>query len=142
MFKPDANFVVVDDMSAMVLVIKSKLKELGFTQVQTFSGADAAWEYMTKPGADGKAVQVDVILSDYVMPDVNGLDFLARVRGHEHLKHVPFLMITAEADNMSLERVSSLRLDGFAQKPITLQMLQGLLSKTYELLKSNGRIRG
>src|SRR4030066_1222043 len=84
------RFLVVDDFSTMRRIVRNLLKELGFTNVQE-----------AEDGVDGlnklRAEQFDFVVSDWNMPNMTGIDMLRAIRADEKLKHLPVLMVTAEA---------------------------------------------
>ncbi|MBI3903631.1 MAG: response regulator [Nitrosomonadales bacterium] len=88
----DANmkFLVVDDFSTMRRIVRNLLKELGFTNVTE-----------AEDGVDGlnklRGGDFDFVVSDWNMPNMTGIDMLRAIRSDPSLKHLPVLMVTAEA---------------------------------------------
>ena len=88
----DANmkFLVVDDFSTMRRIVRNLLKELGFTNVQEAEdGVDALNKL--------RGEDFDFVVSDWNMPNMTGIDLLRAIRADAKLKHLPVLMVTAEA---------------------------------------------
>lgn len=86
----ELRFLVVDDFESMRKVTVNQLRLLGASHIVTaVNGAEAEQILKTQP--------IDIVLSDWNMPIMNGLDLLKAVRNDKKLSHLPFVMITAEA---------------------------------------------
>lgn len=123
----DANmkFLVVDDFSTMRRIVRNLLKELGFTNVQE-----------AEDGADGlnklRAEQFDFVVSDWNMPNMTGIDMLRAIRADEKLKHLPVLMVTAEAKRENIIEAAQAGASGYVVKPFTAATLDEKLKKIFE----------
>src|SRR3989338_11219215 len=84
------KFLVVDDFSTMRRIVRNLLKELGFNNVQE---AEDGVEALAKLRAD----PFEFVVSDWNMPNMTGIELLRAIRADEKLKHLPDLMVTAEA---------------------------------------------
>lgn len=84
------KFLVVDDFSTMRRIVCNLLKELGFQNVEEAEDGAAALRKLREGG-------FDFVVSDWNMPNMDGLTMLQNVRADESLKHLPVLMVTAEA---------------------------------------------
>jgi len=87
---PKMKFLVVDDFSTMRRIVRNLLKELGFTNVDEAEDGAIALQKLQGGG-------FDFVVSDWNMPNMDGLTLLQTVRATPALKHLPVLMITAEA---------------------------------------------
>ncbi|RUM87099.1 MAG: response regulator, partial [Thermodesulfatator sp.] len=87
--------LVVDDFATMRKIIKNILTQLGFKNIIEADDGTTAWEILQKE-------PVDLIISDWNMPKMNGLELLKKVRSDEKLKDIPFLMVTAEAQKENI----------------------------------------
>ncbi len=86
----DTRFLVVDDFSTMRRIVRNLMKELGFVNIQEAEdGVDAL--------AKLRAAEFDFVVSDWNMPNMTGLELLKEIRKDAKLKHLPVLMVTAEA---------------------------------------------
>ena len=83
--------LVVDDFATMRRIVRGVLKQMGFTKI--VEAVDGAVAYETLK----KEPDVNLIGSDWNMPNMTGLEFLKTVRADPKFKHLPFLMVTAEA---------------------------------------------
>ena len=84
------KILVVDDFSTMRRIIKNLLKDLGFTSIQEADDGNTALP-MLQQG------EFDFVITDWNMPGMQGIDLLRAIRADANLKHLPVLMVTAEA---------------------------------------------
>ncbi|MEI6414838.1 MAG: response regulator [Pseudomonadota bacterium] len=109
------NVLVVDDVAAMRDIIGRQLREMKFSSVLNASnGQDALRLMETKP--------VGLILSDWSMPGMSGLELLREVRRHPKLKSLPFVMITAELQRERVRQAVEAGVDEFLVKPFSPAM--------------------
>jgi two-component system, chemotaxis family, chemotaxis protein CheY len=90
MANPNMKFLVVDDFSTMRRIVRNLLKELGYSNVE--EAEDGAIGLSKLKGGD-----FDFVVSDWNMPNMDGLTMLQNIRADPALKHLPVLMVTAEA---------------------------------------------
>lgn len=84
------KILIVDDFSTMRRIIKNLLRDLGFTNVKEADDGNTALPMLTSE-------HFDFLVTDWNMPGMTGIDLLRAVRADERLKHLPVLMVTAEA---------------------------------------------
>ena len=114
--------LVVDDFATMRRIIRKILKDLQFQDVlEAENGADALKVLTTN--------KVDLIVSDWNMPVMTGLEFLKRVRADERLKSLPFLMVTAEAQKDTIFEAVQAKVSNYIVKPFTPAILEEKLAK-------------
>nr|WP_321466621.1 response regulator [uncultured Desulfobulbus sp.] len=111
------NILIVDDEMMLVKSIQIGLQNLGH-QVITAHCAELALEYLC---LNGKGQEIDLVVTDYFMPGMNGLEFLAILR--KSFPHLPVLLMTAYAETTLVIEALRLRCDGFLEKPFSLQQL-------------------
>ena len=119
------KFLVVDDFSTMRRIVRNLLKELGFTNVEEAEDGAVA---LTKL-RDGS---FEFVVSDWNMPNMDGLTLLQNVRADAKLKALPFLMITAEAKKENIIAAAQAGASGYIVKPFTAATLQEKLEKIFE----------
>ncbi len=90
MSDPKMKFLVVDDFSTMRRIVRNLLKELGFTNVDEAEDGQIALQKLN-------SLPFDFVVTDWNMPNMDGLTLLQTIRATPNLKHLPVLMITAEA---------------------------------------------
>lgn len=119
------KFLVVDDFSTMRRIVRNLLKELGFSNVDEAEDGVVALSKLR----DGK---FDFVVSDWNMPNMDGLTLLQTVRADPHLKHLPVLMITAEAKKENIIAAAQAGASGYIVKPFTAATLQEKFEKIFE----------
>ena len=120
----DSVFLVVDDFEMMRSVTVSQLRGLGATKIHTAKNGVEALRVLRQDN-------VDMILSDWNMPVMSGLNLLKTVRADPKLARIPFVMITAEADRARITEAITSGVDGLLVKPYTAS---GLSSRILKLL--------
>ena len=109
--------LVVDDFSTMRRIVKTCLKQIGFENIT--EAADGK-EALTKlEGAEFR-----LIVSDWNMPNMMGIELLRAVRGSEKLKTIPFIMVTAEGNKDNIIEAAKAGVSNYIVKPFTADVLQ------------------
>ncbi|HVJ64786.1 MAG TPA: response regulator [Bdellovibrionota bacterium] len=117
MFPADTNILVVDDMLTMRKLVIKSLKELGFSSfVEATNGAEAYEKLAANP--------IQLIISDWNMPQTTGLDLLKRIRAESKTAHLPFIMVTAEAEKSQIVEAVQAGVSNYVVKPFTTQALK------------------
>jgi two-component system chemotaxis response regulator CheY len=120
----NTKFLVVDDFSTMRRIVRNLLKELGFSNVQEAEdGVDALNKLRNE--------QFDFIVSDWNMPNMTGIELLRAVRADASLKHLPVLMVTAEAKKENIIEAAQAGASGYVVKPFTAATLDEKLKKIF-----------
>ena len=112
----ELQFLIVDDFDTMIRIIKNILLDLGYTNIMTARHGEQAWAIITK-------AKIDFIISDWNMPIMNGLELLKKVKGSPEFSHIPFLMVTAEAEKEHIVDAIKAKVDQYIIKPFTSEML-------------------
>lgn len=125
------KILVVDDFSTMRRITKNILKEMGFSNVAEAEDGLRALSVL-------RSQKVDYIVSDWNMPNMEGIDLLKAVRADEQLKHLPFLMVTAETKKDLILEAAKSGVDGYVIKPFSPQTFSEKFEKVWErsLLRS------
>lgn len=121
------KILVVDDFSTMRRIIKNLLKDLGFTNIQEADDGSTALP-MLQQG------DFDFVVTDWNMPGMQGIDLLRAVRADDKLKHIPVLMVTAEAKKEQIIAAAQAGVNGYVIKPFTAATLKEKLAKIFERL--------
>ena len=124
MADPNMKFLVVDDFSTMRRIVRNLLKELGFTNVDEAEDGVAALSKL-------RSAQFDFVVSDWNMPNMTGIDLLKNIRGDAQLKHLPVLMVTAEAKKENIIEAAQAGASGYVVKPFTAATLEEKLNKIF-----------
>ena len=119
------KFLVVDDFSTMRRIVRNLRKELGFTNVEEAEDGAVALSKLREGG-------FEVVVSDWNMPNMDGLTLLQTMRADAELKTLPFLMITAEAKKENIAAAVQAGASSCIAKPFTAATLQEKLDKIFE----------
>ena len=119
------KFLVVDDFSTMRRIVRNLLKELGFTNVEEAEDGAVALQKI-------KAGNFDFIVTDWNMPNMDGLTLLQTLRADPAYKNLPVMMITAEAKKENIIAAAQAGASGYIVKPFTAATLQDKLDKIFE----------
>ena len=109
--------LVVDDSAVMRQIIKKNLKELGFSELSEAENGAAG---LKKAGEE----PVDLIVSDWNMPNMTGLEFLKAVRADAGLKGIAFIMVTSEADKEKIMEAVKAGVNQYIVKPFNAIQLE------------------
>ncbi|MEM6159004.1 chemotaxis response regulator CheY [Erwinia sp. P6884] len=121
------RFLVVDDFNTMRRIVRNLLKELGFNNVEEAEdGVDA----LSKLRAGG----FDFVISDWNMPNMDGLQLLQTIRADAAMSKLPVLMVTAEAKKENIIAAAQAGASGYVVKPFTAATLEEKLGKIFEKL--------
>ena len=109
-YNKDMRVLVVDDFSTMRRIIKNILRQLGFTNIIEADDGSTAWETLNKD-------HIDFIISDWNMPQMPGIELLRKVRSSEAFATMPFLMVTAEAQQENIIEAVQAKVSNYIVKP-------------------------
>ena len=127
------KFLVVDDFSTMRRIVRNLLKELGFTNVEEAEDGAVALSKLRQGG-------FEVVVSDWNMPNMDGLTMLQNVRANEALKKIPVLMVTAEAKKENIVAAAQAGASGYIVKPFTAATLDEKLNKIFQNMESKASV--
>jgi len=125
MADPKLKFLVVDDFSTMRRIVRNLLKELGYANVDEAEDGQIALQKLQGGG-------YEFVVTDWNMPNMDGLTLLQHVRASPALKHLPVLMITAEAKKENIIAAAQAGANGYIVKPFTAATLSEKLQKIFE----------
>lgn len=120
----DINILIVDDFSAMREIIRNLLHELGFDNTSEADDGQTALP-MLKTG------NFDFLVTDWSMPDMDGLTLLKTVRADEQLGDLPVLMVTAEAKREQIVDAAEAGVNAYIVKPFTAATLKDKIDKIF-----------
>jgi two-component system chemotaxis response regulator CheY len=124
------KFLVVDDFSTMRRIVRNLLKELGYVNADEAEDGAVALQKLKGGG-------FDFVVTDWNMPNMDGLQLIQAVRADPALKHLPVLMITAEAKKENIIQAAQAGASGYIVKPFTAATLGEKLAKIFEKLGWN-----
>ncbi len=114
--------LVVDDFATMRRILKNILKQLGFKNLVEADDGTTAWDILEEQ-------KVDLVLADWNMPKMTGLELLKKVRASENYAKVPFLMVTAEAQKQNVIEAVQAGVSNYVVKPFTAEAISEKLEK-------------
>ncbi len=116
--------LVVDDFATMRRIVKGVLKQLGFSNIIEAEDGSAALDTLKKEN-------IGLIVSDWNMPKMTGLDLLKAVRSDENLKQTPFIMVTAEGQKENVIEAVKAGVSNYIVKPFTPETFNEKLAKVF-----------
>ena len=128
MADPKTKFLVVDDFSTMRRIVRNLLKELGYANVDEAEDGAMALSKL-------KSENFDFVISDWNMPNMDGLEMLKQIRGDAALGKMPVLMVTAEAKKENIIAAAQAGASGYVVKPFTAATLDEKLQKIFEKME-------
>ena len=123
------KFLVVDDFATMRRIVRGLLKEMGCVNVDEAEDGAVALQMML-------ANRYDFVVSDINMPNMNGFDLLRAIKADLNLKHIPVLMVTAEARKEDILLAAQNGAAGYVVKPFTKATLEDKVSKILQKLSA------
>ena len=123
----DLKYLIVDDFSTMRRIVRGLLKEMGCNNAEEAEDGAVALAAL-------KAQKFDFVVCDINMPNMNGFDFLKAVRADDSLKHIPVLMVTAEARKEDIVLAAQTGASGYIVKPFTKATLEEKVQKIMQKL--------
>jgi two-component system chemotaxis response regulator CheY len=124
------RFLVVDDFSTMRRIVRNLLKESGFTEADEAEDGSAALQKL-------RSSHFDFVVTDINMPNMNGFQLLSEIKKDDRLKHLPVLMVTAEARKEDIVLAAQTGAAGYIVKPFTKATLE---DKVNHILKKTGLV--
>lgn len=121
------KFLVVDDFSTMRRIVRNLIKELGYVNVDEAEDGVAALQKLRNHS-------FGFVISDWNMPNMDGLTLLQTIRADEQLKKIPVLMVTAEAKRENIMAAAQAGANGYVVKPFTAATLDEKLGKVFQNL--------
>jgi two-component system chemotaxis response regulator CheY len=118
------SVVVVDDQQTMRSLVRNGLEQLGFRNI--------------REGGDGEAglravlmEKTHLVISDYNMPNLDGLGLLRAIRSHEPIRNTAFIMLTGRADKELVQKAVQLGVNNYLVKPFTVQTLKDKIEAVF-----------
>ncbi|HTG01032.1 MAG TPA: chemotaxis response regulator CheY [Nitrospirota bacterium] len=121
------KIMVVDDFSTMRRIVKNVLKQLGFDNIEE---AEDGAQALAKLKAGG----FEFMVTDWNMPNMDGLDLLKAVRKDPAIKDLPILMVTAEAEKDKVVAAIQSGVNNYVVKPFTAEIFKEKMDRIFEKL--------
>ncbi len=129
MVDQNMKILVVDDFSTMRRIVKNLLRQIGYTNIEEAEDGAQAYSKLKNGG-------FSFVVSDWNMPNIDGLDLLKKVRSDPELKDLPILMVTAEAEKEKVITAIQAGVNNYIVKPFTGEVLKEKMDKIIEKLQA------
>lgn len=123
--QPNMKILVVDDFPTMRRIVKTLMRQNGYTNFVEAEDGQQGLKMLAEHS------DIEFIVSDWSMPNMTGLDFLKAVRSDDKFKHLPFLLVTAEAEKEHIIEAVKNGVSNYIVKPFTGATLQEKISKIF-----------
>jgi two-component system chemotaxis response regulator CheY len=116
--------LIVDDYSTMLRILRNLLRQLDFNNVEEANNGESALSLL-------KQKPFDLVISDWNMAPMTGLDLLRSVRGDSQLRHVPFIMVTAESKTENVITAKQAGVSNYIVKPFNAETLRMKIASVF-----------
>jgi two-component system chemotaxis response regulator CheY len=116
--------MIVDDFATMRRILRNILKQIGFKNIIEADDGKHALKELKKE-------KVDLIMCDWNMPEMPGIELLKNIRSDDELKEIPFVMVTAEAQKDNIIEAVKSGVSNYVVKPFTAETITEKLSKIF-----------
>jgi two-component system chemotaxis response regulator CheY len=122
----EISILIVDDFPTMRKIVKTVLKQLGYSNItEAEDGAEGLGILKSNSG-------IQFVVSDWNMPNMTGIELLKEVRSNPKLKHLPFLMVTAEADKENIVEAVKSGVSNYIVKPFNAATMKEKIEKIFK----------
>ena len=118
------HVLVVDDFATMRRIISNVLRLLGYEHILEAEDGTKALQIL-------ETERVDFVITDWNMPQMSGLDLLKAIRASEDKKHIPVLMVTAEAMQENIVKAAQAGVNNYIIKPFDAKTLSDKIDKIF-----------
>ncbi len=115
------NILVVDDYKTMLRILRNLLRQLNFSNIEEASDGIAALKKL-------RDSSIGLIISDWNMEPMTGIELLREVRGDGKLKHIPFIMVTAESKSENVIAAKEAGVSNYIVKPFSAETLRSKMA--------------
>ncbi|MEO5668630.1 MAG: response regulator [Bdellovibrionota bacterium] len=133
MFDPNTKVLVVDDFKTMRKIVIGALGTCGLKNIMEADDGIVAWPLIEAAVKEGKPF--GLIVSDWNMPQLSGLELLKKVRGSETTRSTPFVLVTAEAEQKNILEAVQSGVNNYVVKPFTPATFKLKIEQVYAKLK-------
>jgi two-component system, chemotaxis family, chemotaxis protein CheY len=130
MFGKDTKILIIDDMVTMRKLVSKNLTQLGFAKITEAGDGALGWIEIEKANKAGTPFQL--VISDWNMPNLTGIDLLKKVRTTSSIKNIPFILLTAESEKGQIEVAAKLNVSAYLVKPFKPQELADKLKLAFD----------
>ena len=135
MFPAHTRILIVDDMSSLRDLLKAYLRRLGYRNISEAEDGRIAYQALLAAKAGGSPFEL--VISDWNMPNLDGIELLKLVRSSAEWKNLPFLLLTTESEKTKVLEAVLANVSNYMVKPVEEEMLKEKLKRIWEKPKSN-----
>lgn len=117
--------LIVDDFATMRRIVRNVLKQIGFTNMVEADNGKAALKVLKKE-------KIDLIMCDWNMPEMPGIDLLKAIKSDNEFKNIPFVMVTAEAQKENIIEAVKAGVSSYIVKPFTAETVSEKLNTIFK----------
>jgi len=140
MITPESRILIVDDSLSFLALLKKSLVSLGYNNILTAENGLKAMELLQN-FASNPEKQIELILSDWNMPECNGIEFYKLLQKNPTLKDTPFIMVTSENEVSQIIEAVSMGINDYIVKPPEVEVLKRKIdSINYALAKGKKNV--
>ena len=130
MFPPHTRILIVDDMPSLRELLKAYLRRLSFRNISEADDGRMAYQALLAAKASG--APFELVISDWNMPNLDGLEFLKLVRSSPEWKNLPFILLTTESEKGKVLEAVMAQVSNYMVKPVEEHTLKEKLAKVWE----------
>jgi two-component system, chemotaxis family, chemotaxis protein CheY len=130
MFPLDTRILVIDDMPSIRDLVKNHLKAMGYNNVMEAADGEAGLKMMVQQNAAGAAF--GLIISDWNMPTLTGIDLLKQVRATSEWKDLPFVLLTSESERDEVTEAVMAGVSQYIVKPFAAKIFEEKLKAAWD----------
>ncbi len=123
-FDHNMRVLIVDDFATMRRIVRNILRQLGLNNVVEADDGTTAWDVLNRD-------KIEFIVSDWNMPHMTGIELLRKVRSSEQFADIPFLMVTAEAQQENIIEAVQAKVSNYIVKPFTADTMRQKIDKIF-----------
>jgi two-component system chemotaxis response regulator CheY len=120
--------LIVDDNEIVREIVRTVAKKIGFKRILEAENGNDAWSEIQK--AQAKGINLRLIVSDVDMPEMNGIEFLNKVRSTEEAAGLPFILLTAHAEKEIVMEAMEMGVTGYLTKPFAMNSIEKKIRET------------
>tara|TARA_B110001454_G_scaffold219202_1_gene251949 strand:- start:29894 stop:30301 length:408 start_codon:yes stop_codon:yes gene_type:complete len=130
MFPTNTRVLIVDDMASIRDLVRNQLKVMGFTEIVEAEDGVLAWTALENQYA--QANPIELVISDWNMPNMKGLDLLKKVRSSQVFVQLPFILLTSEAEREQVTEAVMAGVSQYIVKPFSGKVFEEKLKTAYQ----------
>lgn len=129
MFPTTTRILVIDDMPSIRDLVKTQLRTMGFVDIHEAEDGEQGWKIIeTKYG---EANPIELVISDWNMPKMKGLELLKKVRSEAQFVNLPFILLTSEAEREQVTEAVMAGVSQYIVKPFSGKIFEDKLKTAY-----------